>query len=242
MVLRRRTLLGRAAAAALALSARSLLPWPQRDPPPAVAAPLDGADWAAVRAQFALDPRYRHFATFLLAPHPAPVRQAVERYRQALDRDPALVLAGPGGDLEEAVRTGAARYLGVRPEEVALTDSTTMGLGLLCGGIRLRPGEEVVTTAHDLYATHEALRLRARRDGVAVRRITLYRDPATASVDEIVEAVRRGLGGRTRVLAVTWVHSSTGVKLPLRELGQVVAEANRDQARSLVARPGSGHQ
>src|SRR5690606_41594887 len=79
------------------------------------------------------------------------------------------------------VRQAAAEYLGARPEEVALTDSTTMGLGLLYGGIRLRPGQEVLTTEHDFYSTHQALALRERRDGVAVRRVRLYDDPAAAT-------------------------------------------------------------
>jgi selenocysteine lyase/cysteine desulfurase len=106
------------------------------------------------------------------------------------------------------------------------TRSTTDGLGLLYGGLRLRPGQEVVTTAHDFYSTHEALRLRAERTGARPRRITLYEDPAAVSSDQLVAAVRRGLGPRTRVLALTWVHSGTGVKLPLAEV-LVCADAVR---------------
>ena len=111
------------------------------------------------------------------------------------------------------------------------TRSTTDGLGLLYGGLRLRAGQEVVTTTHDFYSTHEALRLRAERTGASVRRIVLYKDPATVSSDRLVAAVRRGLGPRTRVLALTWVHSGTGVKLPLAEICDAVAEHNRDRDR-----------
>jgi selenocysteine lyase/cysteine desulfurase len=39
--------------------------------------------------------------------------------------------------------------------------------------------------------------------------------------------VSGALGPRTRALALTWVHSSSGVKLPLREVAAVVARANR---------------
>ena len=57
-----------------------------------------------------------------------------------------------------------ARTSASTPRSLALTDSTTMGLGLLYGGLRLAPDEEVLTTEHDFYATHEALRL-PRRSG-----------------------------------------------------------------------------
>ena len=102
-----------------------------------------------------------------------------------------------------------------------------MGVALVYARLRLGPGEEVVTSEHDFFATHESLRLREQLDGVTVRRVRLYDEPESASVDGIVSAVSRALGPRTRALALTWVHSSSGVKLPLREIAAVVAHANR---------------
>ncbi len=95
-----------------------------------------------------------------------------------------------------------------------------MGLGLLYTRLALRPEDEVLTTEHDFYATHESLRL----SGVRVRRIALYDDARRASEDEIVSRVRRAVTGRTRVVALTWVHSSTGVRLPVRAIAQALPE------------------
>src|ERR687888_121947 len=120
------------------------------------------------------------------------------------------------------VGAGAAGYLGAAGDEVALTDSTTMGLGLLYGGIRLRADQEVLTTEHDFYATHEALRLRAERTGAAVRRVRLYREAASVTAGEVLASVRAALRPRTRVLALTWVHSGTGVVLPIQDVAAVV--------------------
>jgi selenocysteine lyase/cysteine desulfurase len=184
----------------------------------AEAAPLDASDWRSVRAQFSLDPRFHHLAGFLLAPHPRSVREAIARYRRGLDANPSEYLHAHQGDLEARVRGAAADYLGASPGQIALTDSTTMGLGLLYGGLRLRPGDEILTTEHDFYATHEALRLR----GGSVRRIRLYDRLDRVSVDEIVGSIRRAITPRTRVVAVTWVHSSTGLKLPIRAIADAL--------------------
>jgi selenocysteine lyase/cysteine desulfurase len=180
----------------------------------------------APRAQVPGD-GYVNLATFLLASHPPAVRDAIERHRRGLDANAALYLREHEEELEHAARAAAADHLGANADEVALTDSTTMGLALVYGGLRLERGDEVVTTEHDFYATHEALRLRAERDGVAVRRVRLYDEPEAASADRIATAIERALGPRTRAVAVTWVHSSSGVKLPLREIAAVVANANR---------------
>jgi selenocysteine lyase/cysteine desulfurase len=177
-------------------------------------------DWADVRAQFRVSRALIHMGGLYLASHPGAVRRAIDRHRRGLDANPVGYLHANGDRLEADVLRAAGAYLGARPVDIALTDSTTMGLGLLYGGLALRPADEVVTTTHDFYATHEALRLAAARSGATVRRVALYRDPAAATEEEIVGNVVRAIGPNTRVVALTWVHSSTGLKLPIRRIVQ----------------------
>lgn len=193
--------------------------------------PFNPKDWGSVRAQFALDPNLAHFAAFVLAAHPAPVRAAIDRHRSGMDSDTSAYLHNDI-EFEEQVRTAAAGYLGANAGDIALTDSTTMGMGLLCGGIKLRPGQDVVTTEHDFFGTYEALRLLADRTGATVSRARLYDDPAAASEGDIVARLRAAITSRTRVVVVTWVHSSTGVRLPVKAISAMLAEINgsRDPA------------
>lgn len=190
---------------------------------------VDLESWAGVRDLFELEPDLLHFTSFLLAAHPRPVRDAIEEFRAKLDANPVEYLHANQERLEQRVRGAAGKHLHAAPDDVALTDSTTMGLALMYRGLRLRQGDEIVTTEHDFYATHESLRAAAGRTGAALRFVRLYDDPAAASPERIVETIRRALTRRTRCLALTWVHSSTGVKLPLGEIAAVVREANRDR-------------
>ncbi|HWM05283.1 MAG TPA: aminotransferase class V-fold PLP-dependent enzyme [Actinophytocola sp.] len=227
--LRRRSLLTAGlvtgAGAALAGCTTTEQPAPVRAEEPA----FDPADWDSVRAQFPLDPDLVHLAAFVLAAHPRPVRDAIERHRAGLDLDTDHYVH-EHGSAEDDVRTAAADYLATQPENIALTDSTTMGLGLLYSGLKLRRGQEILTTEHDFFATTEALRLAAQRTGATVRRVRLYDDPATADADEIVDRLRAAIRPATRVVAVTWVHSGTGVRLPIPAIGKAVAEANAGRA------------
>lgn len=187
---------------------------------------FDSRRWSSVRDQFSLTRSRIHMASFLLASHPRPVAEAIERHRRAFDEDPVLHWEEHFMTAEPAQRQAAGDYLGANPDHIALTDSTTMGLGLIYGSVKLNPGDEVVTTTHDHYSTEMALQLRAERSGATVRQVSLYDDPAQASVDEIVSRMRNAMTDRTRVLAVTWVHSSTGVKLPLTEMSRALREIN----------------
>lgn len=191
--------------------------------------PADLSDWHEVRNMFELAPDVVPFASFLLAAHPRPVRAAVASFRDALDEDPVRYLHENEAELEGAVRQAAATHLATSSELIALTDSTTMGLALVYGGLQLRAGDEVVTSEHDFYATHEALRIASQRSGARLKHVRLYDDPAQASVDRVVSVIEAALSPRTRCLALTWVHSSSGVKLPLREIAALVRDANRNR-------------
>lgn len=216
-----------AAGAGLALAGCTAQPVPTARPE----REFDPQDWASVRDQFALDPDLIHLAAYVFAGQPAPVRRAIDEHRRGLDIDTAGYLHDHE-HLEHEVRTAAADYLGAPVTEVALTDSTTMGLGLLYGGVRLLPGQDVVTTTHDFNATRVALRLLAERTGAPVREIALYDDPRTADATEIVTRLRAAIGPRTRVVAVTWVHSSTGVRLPIRAIADLLTELNAGRAEA----------
>ncbi|CAN90873.1 unnamed protein product [Sorangium cellulosum So ce56] len=189
-------------------------------------APAD--PWQGVRDEFTLSPAWIHMTAFLLASHPRPVREAIERLRRELDENPVDALHAHE-DLAP-VREAAAAYMGAAAEEIALTDSTTMGLASLYLGLPLEAGDEVLTTEHDHYSTHESLRLAAERTGAVVRKIALYGRSSAATATEMAGAIEAALTPATRVVAITWVHSSSGVKTPVRAIAEVVARANQGRA------------
>jgi len=214
--------------AAAALAPSRLLAAVERHTPPMP----DLSRWPDVRAQFSLAPGLLHFSSFYLASHPRPVRDAVDAFRRALDENPLLTVEHgmfetPNHNLQLAVRREIAPDLGADPDEIALTGNTTMGLALVYNGLPLEAGDEILTTDHDHYVHHESIRLAAERRGATVRRIRLFESSARAATDEIVQRVEAGIRPATRVLGVTWVHSSTGVRLPIRAIADAVARANR---------------
>ncbi len=186
----------------------------------------DLSDWAAVRAQFELTPDVAHFALFFLASHPKPVRDAIERHRRGFDADPVGYFHAHVQEAGQDLETAASEYLGVSATDIAFTDSTTMGLGLIYGGLELKPGQEILTTFHDHYSTEMSLRYRAERTGTTLRQIALYGGGADATVDGVVGAILKALTPRSRIVAVTWVHSCTGVKLPIRAIADELAAVN----------------
>ncbi|MGW2277625.1 aminotransferase class V-fold PLP-dependent enzyme [Streptomyces sp. NPDC001770] len=191
-------------------------------------------DWKSVRAEFLLSPDLVHLSNFYLASNPTPVRDAITKYRKAFDEDPHSFLDdnmfGRDEDmLWRDVCDAAAEYVGGQPHEIALTSSTTMGLALVHNGLRLRPDQEVLTTTHEFYPHYEAIRLATEKWGASMRQIPLYESSLDFSADAAIARIRAAVRPNTRVFAVAWVHSSTGVRLPMAEVAAAIADLNRDR-------------
>ncbi len=195
-------------------------------------APAANDPWTGFKQLFTQDPNYLHFSNFLVTSHPKPVRDAIDRYRQQIDRNPGLAM---DWGLEETwkregqVREWAGRYLDATPPQIALTGSTSEGLAMIYGGIKLRPDQEILTTEHEHYATQNVLDFRVARQGTQVRRIRLFEQASQVSSDEVLGNIKRNIRPNTRVLGMTWVQSGSGLKLPIGEIGKLVEELNRNR-------------
>jgi selenocysteine lyase/cysteine desulfurase len=194
-----------------------------------------GEKWPQLRSLFELDYSLAHFSNFLITSHPRPVREAIAQFRAELDRNPAAAVDYESEAIwkhEDNARNWAANYLAVKPAQIALTGSTTEGLSLIYTGIHIRPDQELLTTEHEHSSAYAAMRFRKQRENTLMREIRLYDDPQTLSVDQVVQKLKSELRPNTRVLALTWVHSGSGVKLPIGEIGKMVREHNQGRAEA----------
>lgn len=161
--------------------------------------------FAEARAQFPVLERY----AYLQAGSTGPLaRQTIASMRAEDERS---LIEGRSGQayidrvlgLRIEVRDEMAKLVGVGPENVALTASTTDGCNLVLAGLELGPDDEIVTT------TDEHFGLLGPLHTSGARVIVTPPDP-----DSIVGAVT----ARTRLLAVSHVLWTTGQILPVHEL------------------------
>ena len=133
-------------------------------------------------------------------------------------------------DAYDAVRERIAAFIGAAPVEVALTESTTDGIGRVEAAIDWEPGDVVVRT--DLE--HPAGVLPWRRlesEGVEVR--VVETDAGRVDPDAFADAV-----ADARLVcfsAVTWTH---GTRLPVAELVDIANDAGAFTLVDAVQSPG----
>jgi isopenicillin-N epimerase len=127
-------------------------------------------DWRAVRELFPLAADWTHLASFLLVSHPKPVADAIERFRGKLDADPVWLEDAAFSDSEGrpfvAVKRALADYAGGSPQEICLTSNTTGALAMAYHGLRIREGQEILTsTATPLYVRFVCPKVRSSPRG-----------------------------------------------------------------------------
>jgi cysteine desulfurase / selenocysteine lyase len=132
-------------------------------------------------------------------------------------------------ELYEAARDRVQRFIGAaRREEVIFTRGTTDALGLVAETLRptLQPQDEILITEMEHHSNIVPWQLAARERGAVLRAIPLAGDGVLD-----LDAFRRLLGPRTRVVAFCHVSNVLGTVNPVAEL---VAQARAAGALTVV--------
>jgi L-cysteine/cystine lyase len=151
---------------------------------------------------------------------PIPAESAAAT-RQAEERDLALGRATRDADEELADRMAEARgslaaILGTDIDCVALTHSTTEGIGLAVGTLDWRPGDRVLTSSQEHPGLLGPLAVARDRFGVDVR-VAEIGDGGDD--DRTLTALERELcAGPVRLVALSHVLWTTGAVLPVAEI------------------------
>lgn len=205
-----------------ALFARDAAAWRDaRAPSPAPAVP-DERFWKDVREQFVMPSGYAFLNAANLCPSPARVLDAYFDGTRAVERDPSSQNRQKTKDGREAARRALAAYLRVTPEEIVITRNTSESNNLVSSGLDLKAGDEVVIFSDNHPSNHEAWHRKAERFGFTIR--TVEHVTPHPGADYYLEAFRRAIMPKTRVVAFTHVTASVGDVLPAPELCRLARE------------------
>lgn len=178
--------------------------------------------WLSVRQQFLMPSDLAVMNAANLCPSPAPVLEAVYRNTKDIDADPSFDNRQKMTAGKEDTRRLVAAYLQVTPEEIVLTRNTSEANNLVSSGLDLKAGDEVLIFSDNHQSNSEAWKQKAKRFGYAV---TVIDQPNPhPGAEYYVDAVKRAITPRTRVLAFSHQTNTVGDMLPAQELCRLARE------------------
>lgn len=119
-------------------------------------------------------------------------------------------------ELAEKTRTTAAKFFGCDLSEIVITNSTTNGMNAVAQGLRLRPGDRVLTTDQEHGGGLLGWKYLAKYQGVQIDTVAIPRSEYNAGA--ILESIKRKIRKRTKLISVSHVFSSTGLRMPIAEI------------------------
>ena len=173
-------------------------------------------DWKTIRSQFLMPPELTVLNAANLCPSPAPVLETVYNYTKRLDSKPVPSYRAEMREVKEKTRQQLAEYLRVTPEEILITRNTSESNNWVSNGLDLRAGDEVVIFSANHPSNNEAWKERGKRFGFTVNEVLpLNPDPG---FEYYLEAFKKALTPRTRVLSFTHLSNTVGDLFPAKEL------------------------
>lgn len=124
----------------------------------------------------------------------------------------------------EKARGGAARFLGCSIDELLITRSTSEAMNTVAQSTRLKAGDRVLMTNQEHEGGSDCWRYLAERRGVVVDEVTIpygESDPQ-AIVQRVADAIRP----ETRVISVSHILFTTGLRMPVAEISKLARSRN----------------
>jgi L-cysteine/cystine lyase len=166
-------------------------------------------------------------------PSPEPV---LDRMREVFEKEATVGPASVEGlaqsrRISEETRATAAKMFNAGIDEVTITHGTTEGLHVVIYGMKWGPGDEFVSCSLEHPALATPSSVLEQRYGVTVKRVEVAPNAGKA---EALAAFKAAITPRTKLVAISHVQYSCGLKLPAKE---IIAAAH--DAGALVALDGA---
>lgn len=136
--------------------------------------------------------------------------------RRQMEAEPVQFLWRRYEERLEPARRALARFVGARSPDLVFVANATVGINSVIRSLKLRPGDELLTTNHDYNACHNVLVERARRTGA---KLVVAQIPfPIRDEDDVLEAVLGSVTRRTRLAMIDHVTSNTALIFPVARI------------------------
>ena len=177
------------------------------------------AYWSALRKQFLIPEDEIYLNNGTVGSSPAPVLRAVfDGYMSTEKLDESDPEDYPiwGYAAWNQFRNPLAAFVGCNRDEIALLRNATEANSYIANGIDMKPGDEVLMTDQEHPGGEQPWKLKAKRYGIVVKKVTLPKPVKDAP--QVLNLFSDAITPRTRVIFFSHITTVTGVVLPAREL------------------------
>ncbi len=147
---------------------------------------------------------------------PRAVLEAQTAWRRRLETHPVELLDRGRRELLVEPKRDIGAFIGADPDDFGFVTNATGGVNAVLRSLRFEPGDEIVTTDHVYNAVRQTVRYIARESNA--RSINVAVPLPASSPGRIADTIAAALTGRTRLVLIDHIGSSTAVVFPVKQI------------------------
>lgn len=162
--------------------------------------------------------------TAALGPTPRYVLDATLKSWYELESNPVMMAYGDGTvhKATDAARSDLALLIGCSAEELLISRSATAAMTAVAFGIDLARGDRVLTTDVEHEGGSAAWKFLKDRRGIQIDVVSIA--PTDHDIAGIVDRIKRALRPETKVISISHVITSTGLRMPIAEIAAIARD------------------
>ena len=168
--------------------------------------------------EFMFEPGLNYLNTAALGPTPRTVLDRVLKAWYELELNPVMMAYGNGAAhvATDQAREQIAALIGCTADELLITRSATDAMNSLALGINLEHGDHVLTTDVEHEGGSVCWSYLQRRRGIEIDKVSIV--PGDFDTRAILSRFDKAITDKTKVISVSHVISSTGLRMPIAEI------------------------
>jgi selenocysteine lyase/cysteine desulfurase len=168
------------------------------------------------RSEFAVVRRYVYLNHASAGPLPLSSKSAIDEFLRAHAEEAVRGTFAHDCAMPQ-YRARIGRFIGADGKRIAIATNTSSAASIVASGLDWKPGDEALLCDNE-FPANAVPWIALRERGVNVRLLETQRERLTPDV------LRRSIGARTRVVAVSWVSYADGYRHDLAGLAQAAHE------------------
>ena len=169
-----------------------------------------------LKSEFLLDPKVIYLNHGSFGACPRPVFEEYQRWQRELERQPVEFLVRQALDLMAEAGGALADFLSCQKDEVVYFPNPTTAINMVARSLKLKPGDEILTTDHEYGAMDSTWRFICNQTGAHYLRQPIPL-PIT-STETFTETFWSGITDHTQVIFISHITSPTALRFPVEAI------------------------
>ncbi len=169
-----------------------------------------------LKSQFLLrgDITFLNFGSFGACPKP--VFQQYQAFQLELEQEPVQFITVSGIEYLKKSRKALANYLHCNDNDLVYVTNPSYAVNIIAKSLNLKEGDEVLTTNLEYGACDKTWKYYCKKSGAKYVRQPIN-FPLTTK-EQFVEDFFKGLTSKTKLVFISHITSTTGLRLPIEEI------------------------